>query len=238
MPSSPIDTENLAPAVAEALGPGWASHADKGWPFSYLISHRDGRTLRLRPSRWPFSYLISHRDGRTLRLRPSGYHTCTGQLLAFGVHPDRPDDVHLNPYTSGIEFGYATVSPTKTAAQIAAHLTRRRGLIATLTAAHHEWNARVAQARTDEAQRTAAAEQLAAVPGMARPYRRVDKEEPVWYLDWEGPCRIPGGSRRYFTTPMARVAVDADVQDGVTVCVELTGLTADHAARVLRVLTA
>lgn len=213
----PIDMKTLAPAVARILGPDWTATPDEN-------------TFR-------GAYRLQHHDGRAFHLRPTDERTGAGRLLAHGLRPDKPGDV--DPYTHDIEFGHATMAPTKTPRQIANQLTRRGGLLPVLTAAYNEWNARVNQARDEEAQRAAAAEQLAAVPGISRPHRNPQRHrtDTAWHLSWDGTPRNPDGPRHLTTTPAARIEADTHRQDGVSVRIELTGLTADHAERVLRTLT-
>lgn len=195
----------LARSLARHMGHGWTAAPDRDWPNTVW-------ELRLH-------------DGRRI-----GLQLDTGRLLAEGRLPDAPDDV--TPYTSSIDSGSIRMSAAKTPTQLAADITRR--LMPTLDAAHAEWHNRVAVMREQEAQRTAAAEQLARVPGLSVPKRGrwLARTETAYALSWKGPAR----AKHPDATPSARVWVDAGTV-GAHVRMELSGLTADQAESILRALT-
>lgn len=170
------DTATLALAVAALLGPEWSAHRDT-----------DGLHLR--------AYCLRHRDGRQVRLavHPDTTGPQCGRLYAAGVLPESPDDIV--PSTTDIKCGRITMAGTKTAQQIADHITRR--LLPTLTAAYATWHGKVLRLRALEARRMTVAEQLANVPGMSAPSRVASQygSHFPWRRGWEGAARAPLGSR-------------------------------------------
>ncbi|MEV7304307.1 hypothetical protein [Streptomyces clavifer] len=208
------DIRTLAPAVATCLGAGWKSEPHPEHPHaSALLTHEDGRQVSL--------YVDQYASPRAARVQASGQE------------PTPP--VGILAKSTRIDFGHITMAATKSARQIAADVSRR--LLPTLAASLVQWQARMDQLCAEEAQRTAAADCLAAAlrtTSVTRASHGSTWDKRKLHMGWAGTAR--GTERQWMTTPRASVEVDADSSSGAYVKIELSGLTAAQAERVLRAL--
>ncbi|MFF9690428.1 hypothetical protein [Streptomyces sp. NPDC014623] len=112
-----------------------------------------------------------------------------------------------------------------------------RRLLPDLTTALATWQTKVQRLCAEEAERTATARRLAEVLGTTptRATHGASYEKRKLHLGWTGANRSRGPEQRSTTTPRASVEIDAD-RSGEYVKVELSGLSAAQAERVLRAL--
>ncbi|MEU2462103.1 hypothetical protein ABZ604_31540 [Streptomyces sp. NPDC012473] len=204
----------LAAATATHLGPGWKGEPHPDNPrYMAAVTHEDGRRVHLRVDRY-----ASSREA--------------GRIHLSGQQPEPPTGIHVE--NSRIDFGHITVAATKTPRQIAADVSRR--LLPALTAALATWQAKMDRLRAEEAERTTTASRLAQALGSTptRANRGGAYEKRKLHLSWTGinHGRVP---LQWTTTPRASVVVDAD-RSGEYVQIELSGLSAAQADRVLRAL--
>lgn len=207
--TTPAQLASTAADIAARLGDGWTTSPD----------HHGS------------SHVLQHRDGYGVLLQ-RGTHGGQPRIYARGTLPPAPDDVDL--YTSDLRPGQITMAAAKTPARMAEEIRRR--LLPTARAALDIWRGRVERLRAHEAARTAAAGQLAALPGVTLHARSTYSREPQRHLAWSGAPRGGDGPRGQWT-PQARVEVNAD-DTGPVVTLQLRGLDAEQAERVLRALAA
>ncbi|RPE39787.1 hypothetical protein EDD90_2805 [Streptomyces sp. Ag109_O5-1] len=164
---------------------------------------------------WQVWYL-RHTDGTAVRLTLS--ENTRGRLSVKGELPEARDDLDVK--TGSFRRGVATADPARPAAAIAGQI--RRQVLPVLLKSTRRIQELVDAARDLEAQKDAVRQRLRTVPGFELG------------LHWQGK---PRGAYGYATNPAASVEVRGD-EDGAYVGIELRGLTADQAERVLRALTA
>ncbi|MFD8078979.1 hypothetical protein ACFV3E_40770 [Streptomyces sp. NPDC059718] len=156
MLESTPDLAGLAAQVAALLGGGWTARPHRKWSGMQQLSHRDGRTVML------------YRSSQGSRER----------LYACGELPDAPRDLTVD--TTRIDAGEISMAPDKTAARVAADITRR--LLPAVTEAHQVWHAKVARLRAHEDRRRTVAERLGAGPGMSQPRPAAHQHSDTWHL--------------------------------------------------------
>ncbi|MFB8026894.1 MULTISPECIES: hypothetical protein [unclassified Streptomyces] len=209
------EMQALAAAVATHLGPGWKCEPDAEHPrYSAHVTHEDGRQVRL--------YVDRYASGRE-----------AGRVHVAGQQPKPPADIYVESFR--IDFGHITVAGTKTPRQVAGDVSRR--LLPDLTTALATWQAKVQRLCAEEAERTATARRLAEALGTTprRATRGAHSEKRKLHLGWTGANRSHGPVQQWTTTPRASVEIDAD-RSGEYVTIELSGLSAAQAERVLRAL--
>ncbi|WUY01928.1 hypothetical protein OG428_36040 (plasmid) [Streptomyces sp. NBC_01422] len=205
------EMQTLAAAVATHLGPGWKDEPHPEHPrYSAHVIHEDGRQVRL--------YVDRYATGRE-----------AGRIHVTGQQPKPPADIYVESFR--INFGHITVAATKSPRQVAGDVSRR--LLPDLTAALAAWQAKVQRLCSEEAERTATAHRLADV--LAATPTRAPHGNRKLHLGWTGANRSRGPEQRWTTTPRASVEIDAD-RSGEYVTIELSGLSAAQAERVLRAL--
>jgi hypothetical protein len=204
------DGQALAREVAAALGAGWHAQRDTDWPDAWALHHQDGRRVRL---------------------YGPDFGSDKGRLLLYGLLPDTLPDGE-RPDRADLDAGSISLAGSSSARRVAMGVTRR--LLPKLDTAFAEYGARLAALRAAEQHRVAAAERIAAVPGMSEPLRSLhDRTVTAYHLSWDGVRRGPS----HWAQPHARVAVDANRQTAEPhVSVELSGLTPEQAERVLLAL--
>jgi hypothetical protein len=163
---------------------------------------------------WHVWYL-THTDGTALRLVLSD--NTRGRLSVKGELPAVPDALGVD--ANAYRRGSATADPTRPASAIAGQI--RRQVLPVLLENTARIQERIDAARQLEDGKETVRKRLAAVPGFARG-------------SWQGE---PRGTWKYATNPSASVSINGD-RDGVYVGMDLRGLTADQAERVMRALTA
>lgn len=160
-------------------------------------------------------WYLHHADGIAVRLRLD--ERTDGRLLISGELPDAPDGLSVN--TDDLKRGSATADPARPVRGIAAQI--RRTVLPVLDASNATLRQRIDAARGMEDGKAALRKRLSAIPGLGNG------------LSWAGE---PRGTWKYAALPSASVSVNHD-RDGAYASIELRGLTADQAERVLRALT-
>lgn len=157
---------------------------------------------------------LTREDGISLWLRLAEH---TGaRLFINGELPDAPKGVAVN--TDDLQRGSTTAHPARPARAIARQI--HRTVLPKLETSHATLQQRVDAARRLTDDKNCLREQLSAIPGFED-------------LHWQGP---PRGTWKYGARPSASVSIGGD-RDGAYVGIEMRGLTANQAERVMRALT-